>query len=92
MTEGGTEAEIIQALDEAEEEGIWEYVPLSGPYIDVNYSSNVTAQVQEAAVLNCRILYIVGKTVSTFITLLLLLNLLLYYFCYIYYFWHNHYF
>ena len=64
VASGGTEAEILQALDEAEEEGIWEYVPLSGPYIDLNYSRNVTAQVAESAVLNCRILYIVGKTVS----------------------------
>ena len=62
--EGGTEAEIIAALDEAAEEGTWGYVPLSGPYIDKNMSGNVTGQKGKTAVLSCRILYIVGKTVS----------------------------
>nr|XP_053627624.1 protein sidekick-1-like [Cherax quadricarinatus] len=62
--DGGTEAEILEALDEAAAEGSWGYVPLSGPYIDVHHSGNVTAQVGSTAVLNCRILYIVGKPVS----------------------------
>ncbi|XP_069997346.1 zwei Ig domain protein zig-8 [Penaeus vannamei] len=62
--DGGTEAEILKALDEAAAEGAWGYVPLSGPYIDPQHSGNVTAQVGATAVLNCRILYIVGKTVS----------------------------
>ncbi|XP_069170200.1 zwei Ig domain protein zig-8-like [Procambarus clarkii] len=62
--DGGTEAEILEALDEAAAEGSWGYVPLSGPYIDGHHSSNVTAQVGATAVLNCRILYIVGKPVS----------------------------
>ncbi|XP_068226012.1 zwei Ig domain protein zig-8-like [Palaemon carinicauda] len=62
--DGGTEKEILDALDEAAAEGSWGYVPLSGPYIDVNHSGNVTAQVGSTAILNCRILYIVGKPVS----------------------------
>lgn len=62
--DGGTEAEILEALDEAAAEGAWGYVPLSGPYIDPQHSGNVTAQVGATAVLNCRILYIVGKTVG----------------------------
>lgn len=60
----GTEAEIIAALDEAAQEGTWGYVPLSGPYIDKQMSKNVTGQIGKTAVLSCRILYIVGKTVS----------------------------
>ncbi|XP_068224621.1 zwei Ig domain protein zig-8-like [Palaemon carinicauda] len=62
--DGGTEKEILQALDEAAAEGSWGYVPLSGPYIDVHHSGNVTARLGATAILNCRILYIVGKTVS----------------------------
>ncbi|XP_066942225.1 zwei Ig domain protein zig-8-like [Macrobrachium rosenbergii] len=62
--DGGTEKEILEALDEAAAEGSWGYVPLSGPYIDAHHSGNVTARVGATAVLNCRILYIVGKTVS----------------------------
>ncbi|KAK7066888.1 hypothetical protein SK128_008610 [Halocaridina rubra] len=64
LLDGGTEKEIIEALDEAAAEGSWGYVPLSGPYIDVHHSANVTARVGATAVLNCRVHYIVGKPVS----------------------------
>lgn len=57
-------AEILRALDEATQEDNWGYVPLSGPYVDEQFSLNVSVQVDKTAVLNCRILYIVGKTVS----------------------------
>ncbi|KAF2365075.1 Immunoglobulin I-set [Trinorchestia longiramus] len=57
-------AEILKALDEATQEDNWGYVPLSGPYVDDQFSQNVSVQVDKTAVLNCRILYIVGKTVS----------------------------
>ncbi|XP_018024957.1 uncharacterized protein LOC108680591 [Hyalella azteca] len=57
-------AEILKALDEATQEDNWGYVPLSGPYVDEPFSQNVSVQVDKTAVLNCRILYIVGKTVS----------------------------
>ncbi|KAK8375629.1 hypothetical protein O3P69_008438 [Scylla paramamosain] len=62
--DGGKEEEILKALDEAAAEGSWGYVPLSGPYIDVNHSGNITARLGSTAILNCRILYIVGKAVS----------------------------
>ena len=57
-------AEILKALDEATQEDNWGYVPLSGPYVDEAFSQNISVQVDKTAVLNCRILYIVGKTVS----------------------------
>lgn len=62
--DGGKEEEILKALDEAAAEGSWGYVPLSGPYIDIKHSGNVTARLGSTAILNCRILYIVGKPVS----------------------------
>ncbi|XP_042862106.1 uncharacterized protein LOC122247137 [Penaeus japonicus] len=60
--DGGTEAEIIKALEETEEEVAWKYIPLSGPSIDDANSRNITAQVGKTAVLNCRIKYLGGKT------------------------------
>ncbi|XP_071552081.1 opioid-binding protein/cell adhesion molecule homolog isoform X2 [Panulirus ornatus] len=62
--DGGTEAEIIKALEETQEEVAWKYIPLSGPSIDHSNSKNVTAQLGKTAVLNCRIQYLGGKTVS----------------------------
>ncbi|XP_050686768.1 hemicentin-1-like [Eriocheir sinensis] len=62
--DGGKEEEILKALDEAAAEGSWGYVPLSGPYIDIKHSGNITARLGSTAILNCRILYMVGKPVS----------------------------
>ncbi|XP_042233859.1 uncharacterized protein LOC121874055 [Homarus americanus] len=62
--DGGTEAEIIKALEETQEEVAWKYIPLSGPSIDETNSKNITAQLGKTAVLNCRIKYLGGKTVS----------------------------
>ena len=56
---------MLEALNEAEKEEVaWKYVPLSGPAIDLTHSSNVTFQLGQTAVLNCRIKYSGGKTVS----------------------------
>uniref|UniRef100_A0A6A7GCK5 Protein turtle homolog B-like isoform X7 n=1 Tax=Hirondellea gigas TaxID=1518452 RepID=A0A6A7GCK5_9CRUS len=60
----GDMTEKLKILDEATQEDNWGYVPLSGPYVDEPYSQNISVQVDKTAVLNCRILYIVGKTVS----------------------------
>ncbi|XP_069167214.1 limbic system-associated membrane protein isoform X2 [Procambarus clarkii] len=62
--DGGTEAEIIKALEETQQEVAWKYIPLSGPAIDHTNSSNITAQMGKTAILNCRIKYLGGKTVS----------------------------
>ncbi|XP_064121475.1 uncharacterized protein LOC135225858 isoform X2 [Macrobrachium nipponense] len=62
--ESGSEAEIIKALEETQQEVAWKYIPLSGPSIDKSYSKNITAQIGKTAVLNCRVKYLGGKTVS----------------------------
>ncbi|XP_045102134.1 hemicentin-2-like isoform X2 [Portunus trituberculatus] len=62
--DGGTEAEIIKALEETQKEVAWKYIPLSGPSFDLNSIKNVTVQLDKTAVLNCRIKYLGGKTVS----------------------------
>lgn len=62
--DGGTEAEIIKALEETQKEVAWKYIPLSGPSFDLAHSKNVTVQLDKTAVLNCRIKYLGGKTVS----------------------------
>ncbi|XP_042221618.1 uncharacterized protein LOC121866087, partial [Homarus americanus] len=50
--------------EETQEEVAWKYIPLSGPSIDETNSKNITAQLGKTAVLNCRIKYLGGKTVS----------------------------
>ena len=62
--DGGTEAEIIKALEETQKEVAWKYIPLSGPSFDLTSIKNVTVQLGKTAVLNCRIKYLGGKTVS----------------------------
>ncbi|XP_066981548.1 neurotrimin-like [Macrobrachium rosenbergii] len=62
--QGGTEAEIIRALEETQKEVAWKDIPLSGPTIDGNFTKNVTSRPGSTAVLNCRIKYLGGKTVS----------------------------
>lgn len=61
----GTEEEMIEALDETKKEGeTWKYAPLSGPHFDLLQSRNVSVQIGKTAVLNCRVKYAGGKTVS----------------------------
>ncbi|XP_076054904.1 zwei Ig domain protein zig-8-like isoform X2 [Oratosquilla oratoria] len=62
--DGGTEAEILEAIEETQKQVAWKYIPLSGPHLDEEHSTNVTSQVGKTAVLNCRIKYLGAKTVS----------------------------
>lgn len=64
VVDGGTEAEIIRALEETQKEVAWKYIPLSGPSFDMAHTKNITVQLDKTAVLNCRIKYLGGKTVS----------------------------
>ena len=58
-------AKLDKALHEAQTEEIaWKNVPLSGPTIDKEFSTNVSSQIGKTVVLNCRIKYGGGKTVS----------------------------
>ncbi|XP_018013956.1 uncharacterized protein LOC108670981 [Hyalella azteca] len=58
-------AKLDKALQEAHtEEVAWKYVPLSGPAVDAEFSGNVSTQIGKTALLNCRIKYGGGKTVS----------------------------
>ncbi|CAL4066303.1 unnamed protein product, partial [Meganyctiphanes norvegica] len=59
------ELEMKDKIKEAEEEGMEsQYVPLSGPTIDIAMSPNVTAILGASAILNCRIHYVVARVVT----------------------------